>query len=350
MKRILRLTIFFLLAAGAAAILLRLPAAGPATAAAVEEEEEEEAGPAAPSRVSVQNGETVVAVSPAEQKAYGIRTQPLETVARREEARANAVILPVQDLIELRTGYLAAKAEVAKTKAGFEAARAEHERIRALYEDDRNASLKMLQEAEATLSADRAAFQNAKRALSLGENLARQRWGAVIARALAAGSPAFERIVRQSDLLLRVTLPRERGFKPPGAASLQAPDGTLISTRFVSLYPQVDPRLQAPTALYRTAYRPDLAPGMSLVGLLPSGPKLSGIVIPENAVVWWEGRAWAYVQAAPGRFARREVPTGAPIEGGWFVRTGFAAGQSIVLQGAQQLLSEEFRSRIQVGD
>jgi hypothetical protein len=67
-------------------------------------------------------------------------------------------------------------------------------------------------------------------------------------------------------------------------------------------------------------------------------------------VVQWEALAWAYVERAPGRFARVRVPTEHPLPGGWRVEQGLAPGDQVVVVGAGQLLSEEFRARIVVGE
>ncbi len=73
-------------------------------------------------------------------------------------------------------------------------------------------------------------------------------------------------------------------------------------------------------------------------------------VIPDSAVVWLDGRAWAYVQKGRERFIRQEVSTNHPVGKGWFVTKNFQAGDYVVVQGAQLLLSEEFRAQIQIED
>jgi hypothetical protein len=72
--------------------------------------------------------------------------------------------------------------------------------------------------------------------------------------------------------------------------------------------------------------------------------------VPDRAVVQWEGLAWTYIQRAPGRFARVRVPTDRPGTGGWIATSGLSAGDSVVVVGAQELLSEEFRAQVTVGD
>jgi hypothetical protein len=57
------------------------------------------------------------------------------------------------------------------------------------------------------------------------------------------------------------------------------------------------------------------------------------------------------VQLSPTQFSRREIPTQFPVNQGWFVPTnenpGFGQGQKLIVSGAQQMLSEEFRSETQ---
>jgi hypothetical protein len=66
--------------------------------------------------------------------------------------------------------------------------------------------------------------------------------------------------------------------------------------------------------------------------------------------VQWEGLAWAYVQREPGAYARVRVPTSRPAPGGWIAGPPLAAGDAVVVTGTQELLSEEFRSRVTVGE
>jgi hypothetical protein len=52
----------------------------------------------------------------------------------------------------------------------------------------------------------------------------------------------------------------------------------------------------------------------------------------------------------PGRFLRVPVATTHPVPGGWLVTAGVVPGDRVVSRGAGQLLSEEFRARITVGE
>jgi len=81
---------------------------------------------------------------------------------------------------------------------------------------------------------------------------------------------------------------------------------------------------------------------MNLVVLVAVGQQVSGTVIPESAIVWWQGKAWIYEESATNTFSRREVPTDNPVTGGYFVPgSALAEATKLVTAGAQSLLSEE---------
>jgi len=86
---------------------------------------------------------------------------------------------------------------------------------------------------------------------------------------------------------------------------------------------------------------------------LSSGSPIEGIEVPSSAVVWWTGRAWVYLRTGADTFTRHEIPTDAAAPGGNFIVPVNSLPQpipEIVAQGAQTLLSEEFRAQIQVGE
>lgn len=310
----------------------------------------------APPLVSTQNGEVTVKMDSRTQAKNGIQVAPLDISTRQQELRGNAIVLPLQDLITLRNNYVSAKTQVDKANAALDVSGREYERLNGLYKDERNASAKSVQAAEGTMRSDEATQKAAEDGLLLMQNNIRQQWGDVIARSLFARSPEFDRLVRQQDLLVQVTLPPGTQTAAPRSASLETAQGKLLKTRLISPFPRLDPRIQSPSFLYMTGNQPDLIPGLNLAVLLPSGPALQGVTVPANAVVWWEGKAWTYVQTSPDQFSRRDVPTQMPVKGGWFVpitnqtNPTFKPGEKVVINGAQQLLSQEFSSQTETGE
>jgi hypothetical protein len=77
---------------------------------------------------------------------------------------------------------------------------------------------------------------------------------------------------------------------------------------------------------------------------------VKGALVPDRAVVQWDGLTWVYRRRGEGRYERRPVPIDRPMAQGWLAAGDLKAGDTIVVTGAQQLLSEEFRARVTVGD
>jgi len=313
-------------------------------------ERERERPVTAVSRVSVQEHDHVIALDQATQAQSGIVVTSLEASSHQEERKGYGTVMDVDDLIALRKDMATAQAEVDKAQAHLEASRQEYERAQALHADNRISSDKALQAATAAWHTDAAnarAAQAARRAL---EGTARQRWGPVLATWVFEASPDFDRLSQRQEVLLQITIPPDVALaSAPPTASIQAADGTRSAARLVSPAPRTDPRIQGLSFFYLAPARSQgLLPGMNVLAYLPVGPPVQGVRVPAAAVVWWQGTAWVYVQKDSNHFMRRAIATEMPVPEGWFVSTGLAAGDSIVVRGAQLLLSEEFRAQIQV--
>ncbi|HKT07079.1 MAG TPA: HlyD family efflux transporter periplasmic adaptor subunit [Gemmatimonadaceae bacterium] len=144
--------------------------------------------------------------------------------------------------------------------------------------------------------------------------------------------------------------PRDLSIEPstasPGEASASVP------ARLVGQGATVDSLTRAPVYLYRLSRAwPGARPGAPIVALVPEPRSLvSGVFVPGSAVVQWQGLPWVYVQHGPNAYVRMRIDASHPVPGGWITALGVAQGDTIVVQGAQVLLSEEFRSRLSVGE
>ena len=68
----------------------------------------------------------------------------------------------------------------------------------------------------------------------------------------------------------------------------------------------------------------------------------TGVIIPSNAVVWYAGTSWAYFKQGKDQFIRKPISADTEVEAGWF-NQGIDANSEVVVNGAQLLLSEEFK-------
>ncbi len=303
--------------------------------------EEEHETPAVPA--SAQAG--TVTVSREMLKNAGIETAAPKPYVYREQTHAYAAAQGVGDLINLRKNYLDASGGVEKAEAALEATRGEYERMKKLY-GEKNVSLKDYQAARAAFRMDTADLALAKgdlRAIETGSN---QRFGRALAGGARNETKPFLRLETRRDVLLQVTLPQGyNASAPPSGLRIIAPSGKAVTARFISRAPATNPQIQGMSFFYAASAKTGLLPGMSASAVFPTGPRASGLLVPASAVVWWQGRAWAYVKTAPDTFTRREVSTEYPVSGGWFVSGGFSPEDEVVVKGAQTLLSQEFLAK-----
>jgi multidrug efflux pump subunit AcrA (membrane-fusion protein) len=133
---------------------------------------------------------------------------------------------------------------------------------------------------------------------------------------------------------------------------LVAPGGeTRVEATLIGPAAEADPLTRLPAYLYRARNRwPGALPGTPVSAVVSDGSKTEGALVPDRAVVQWEGLAWAYLQRGAGEYARVRVPTDRPAPGGWVAGPPLAAGDTVVVTGVQELLSEEFRARVTVGE
>ena len=294
-----------------------------------------------PAQISVENGESVLALDKATQTRLGLEVTTLTATVTRSQVTSPAIVLPVTDLATFRNSYIATQTQLQKSRVELDVARKEYTRLKGLFEQDHNISEKSLQSAEGALKANEADERAGEQQLNLQESVVRQEWGMVVAKWAVESAPELQRVFDQHEVLVQMTMPSDATFGAPKTISLEIPGATRTEASLVSTFPRVDPRIQGRSLLYVAPSHPGLTPGVNLLAHLSVGSQMKGLIVPTSAVVWSEGKAWIYQQTAPDRFTRHTVSTEAPVEKGFFVAEGFSPGDKVVTQGAQALLSEE---------
>ena len=307
-----------------------------------EGDEAEKVTSAAPKISHTSSGQVVVELISDEQARIGLETERVNAVIQSQGGTAYGVVLDTAPLAAL-------DAELASTRAAVAASRAEYKRARLLHSEQQNVSLKDFETA-------RAKFQADQTQLNLQYQRLADEWGVK----LSAMSPAerarlIDALTKRIAGIIRISL-------PPGQPLLGEPkearlvvlgyETQPLVTRTIWSAPTVDSHLQGQSFLLTVeAQGFPLRPGTAVTGHLESpGTAKPGVVVPEAAVVRTGDNAWAYVQIAPTQFERRQLEVTIPAASGWFVRSGFAANDRVVVTGAQALLSEELKSQIQVKD
>jgi hypothetical protein len=305
----------------------------------------------APQRVSLINGEPVITLDPATQRNSGIATVTLSKAPHQAQVQAYGMVIDLQQLTDLSNSYANSKAQLGTVQAKLNASRAEYERSQKLYENRQLISAAQLQSAEAAFRVDEANLAAAQSLVQTLAATAQQTWGAVLGRAVVDSAPMLSSLVERREILIQVTLaPGASVSQPPMTALVQSDNGLRTNARFVSLAPKTDPRIQGVSFLYIAPAVSGFIPGMNVLAFLSSGSMVAAANVPASAIIWWQGRAWMYVRTSPETFVRREIATDAPGLAGEYVVKGLRDNTEVVTQGAQMLLSEEFRAQVQVGE
>jgi hypothetical protein len=260
----------------------------------------------------------------------GLQVRPLVSVDLPDSVRGFGRLLDPTALATPVYDYEA-------TRAAFEVADREYRRVQALHRGNINASERDVEAARVAFERERAALQSARaRIASLWGSHAVERDDLpALAQSLVSRQVGMARI----DLPLGATVSGEPTVGH--LLALASVDASPTDAKVLGAAADADPTIQGRGFLLLVEH-PPWPPGTALDGWLtvPAAPR-AGVVVPNSAVLRHGGSSMVYVQTGDGVFSRRVVHLEHPTTEGWFVTDGIAAGESVVVSGAQQLLSTE---------
>lgn len=311
----------------------------------------QDAAIASASHVTTENGTATITLSAASQQQSGITTTALKASSHQAAVSSFGMVIAIDTLLEQRTRYLAARDEANVVRTAIANSGQEYQRLAQLNRDNRNVSDRAVAAAEATWRADEARLAAAETAATSLRDTIRQQWGDTLAgwATQTAAAASLQRLLQYHEVLVQVTLPSDSATPHQETPLLIEPagaQGKMIAATFVSASPQTDTTLQGKTFYYR-APAGNLRAGMRVSAQLAAQEKAStGVIVPQSAVVWYANKAWVYRKQAADKFVRQQISTEIEAGTGWFNRSGIEAGAEVVTNGAQLLLSEEFKYQI----
>jgi len=271
-----------------------------------------------------------VTATATDQARLGISTRVLEQ--RTVAASVDAVVRSIDP-----APLAALDADLDAATAALRMSHSELRRIEGLARQDQSASQQALEAAQARADSDAATLTLLQRRLEV-------EWGTGIA-ALSSSqrSELVKSVASGTAALLRADAPLyPEGIDgdvliPLGSESAERATDTL------GFSGSVDQRMQTVGlfCVVHGAAAAQMRPGRVLQGRIQTGSTSSGVVLPRSSLVRLDGAVWAYVATGEETFVRREVVAPQPLEDGWFVTEGFAAGTAIVDRGAGALVAIE---------
>jgi membrane fusion protein, copper/silver efflux system len=130
----------------------------------------------------------------------------------------------------------------------------------------------------------------------------------------------------------------------PAMVTLPYDAGTSLRGRISLVYPTIE--TESRTIKVRLEFdnpRLLLKPGM-FVNVALEASRVSGVVVPDSAIIDSGTRQVVFVEAGPGQFAPREVQVGPRADGKAVIRSGVSAGERVAVS-ANFLLDSESRLR-----
>jgi hypothetical protein len=287
-------------------------------------------------------GHVFIVIRPAVQKEIGLATETLERAVRPLEAEAYGFVLDPAPLSTLNSDLMSAQAALG-------ASRAQYRRTRRLYADQKNASLRDLQSAEAAYLGNRARLEALEHQVS-------DRWGREIAQMNSRARGQLVRaLIDRREAIARVTVPVGDVFdSAPGKATVAVlgHEAEPLNARAVYNAPAVVARMQGQAFLLLMPTKNfPVRPGIAVSARIPTSDRSEqGVMVPRSAVVRYAGAEWVYCELDGDRFVRREIVPAEVTRTGYFVSRNLAPGMRLVVTGAQALLSEELKAQIQTQD
>ncbi|MDP4005555.1 efflux RND transporter periplasmic adaptor subunit [Methylobacterium sp. NEAU K] len=299
-------------------------------------------------RVAVEDGRTVVRLTPEERGRIGLATAILAALPHRQELTAYGSVLDLARVTELTNAYAGAVAALQTARARAEVSGSAARRARSL--GTATVAAAQIETAEGTALTDQAAVTAAESQVRTLAATAQQEWGPVIGRGIVERAPLVTRLIERADFLMQVTLPPGEALNPPPQAAFAEvpPQSSRVALRLVSPATRTDPRIQGQSFFYLVSGESGLLPGMSTMAFLPAARSATGVLVPEDAVVHGEGGTWVYRGVEAGGYVRHPVRADAPMSADAFVVEDLPGGSEIVLKGGQALLSEEMKGQIRV--
>ena len=319
---------------------------------------------ASPNHISENKGMSIVSLSAAIQQNSGITTAKVSSSTFAGKLKSTGTVIAIDSLIEAKANYLQTKSEIALANAASSNNLQQYQRLKTLNEDDKNVSDRVVQEALAAVNGDKAKITAAELQLNNLQSAVKLQWGETLSSLVFNNkmsgdklAPHLANLLNRNNVLVQVSFPLE--FPTPKLGStlnlrpLNAVDAA-IKAVYVSPAAHSDANGYGKT-FYYSAPAESLRIGMRVNTEAEASIKANdGVVIPNQALVWYGGKAWAYFKQAKNKqgedqFARKpinaDIEVGSGADNGWF-NQGIDVQSEVVVSGAQLLLSEEFKSQI----
>lgn len=144
--------------------------------------------------------------------------------------------------------------------------------------------------------------------------------------------------------IVEATFPLGIVFDGPPATlvitRLDTQDGQKSWTSRLNWDAPADPTIPG-RSFYSLVDHSELAQGEHVLVFAPVGAPIDGVRVPSDAVILSEDKPWCYVVVSDHHFRRIQIDLRQQVSGGYFVASGIAPNQRVVVKGTGLLLARE---------
>lgn len=298
-------------------------------------------------RIHIIGGYKAVKLDEQQLKNAGLSSERLSSMEFRAEFTAYAEVIDVAPLVNLKTEYSNLHAEKRILQNVLKNLRANLTRAQALHKA-RSLSTRELEQHRATVENKNAELNAITTRIENLRYRINSDWGEAIGSLLLDPDkePLFNRLAMHEDFLIMLSLPKDMTLSSTDQKvyvnHVNRRDGAVVAT-------YVDQARHAGNPLYGESYiylasSEKMRPGMRLFAWIEETDEtLTGLFVPENAVVWYANDPWIYIQHDRDTFIRKPLADAKRVENGWLLSNGIDRNELVVVRGGQTLLSEEFK-------
>jgi hypothetical protein len=301
-----------------------------------------------PSRIIEKAGISIVRLPLATQQNSGIKTAQVKTLEYQGEIKSFGNVVNIDSLIEAKTNYLNLKTNANLARTNNQQNIQQYQRLKMLNEDDKNVSDLAVQEALAAVNADHATNKSHELQLKNLQNNVQLQWGVELSTLIFDEKlpTHLSNLLNRKNVLIQVSLPLPTANPAKGSTIKITPlndNNVPIKATYVSPAATADTNGFGKTFYYSSPAE-QLRIGMRVSVELGDAKSnaMNGVIIPSNAVVWYAGTPWAYFKQGQDQFVRKPISADNEVDTGWFNKN-ISADSEVVVNGAQLLLSEEFK-------
>ena len=298
----------------------------------------------------VDGGLTYVILSEAVEKNSNIKVEPIQKTTYEKEISSHGEVIDTNQLIEL--GNLIRKHHLIlnKLKLQIDDEQSRLEKYTRLNQDNKNISDKVVREQEILVNGLKNEYEISGSEIQLARNTIQYNWGSKLDEIISNSKKNKHCLLLQECSLAQIIIDSNKFNQdlPNILALFNMNDQKNYQGVLLGPSTKLNRSIQG-EGFYYLIQKKLLPPGSKLIiKLVPQKTSDDYLFIPKESVVWSHGKQWVYIRNADApKFLRKPLENPHETENGWLIKqSNLRDGDYLVVDGAQLLLSEEFKYQI----